>query len=83
MLGLPSRFYVITTAMYQLVSQYPPRFPLAAAMRVSLFAVMFGMVYVYRRLVRAKSFVTITGIAQDGLLWPFARDHRSGVGRVE
>ena len=26
-LGLPSRFYVVTTAMYQLVSQYPPRFP--------------------------------------------------------
>src|SRR5262245_34053520 len=62
-LGLPSRFYVITTAMYQLVSQYPPRFPLAAAMGVSLFAVMFAMVYVYRRLVRAKSFVTITGKA--------------------
>ena len=26
-LGLPTRFYVVTTAMYQLVSQYPPRFP--------------------------------------------------------
>ena len=33
-LGLPSRFYVVTTAMYQLVSQYPPRFPTAAAMGV-------------------------------------------------
>ena len=30
-LGLPSRFYVVTTAMYQLVSQYPARFPTAAA----------------------------------------------------
>src|SRR6267142_2447898 len=37
-LGLPSRFYVVTTAMYQLVSQYPPRFPTAAAMGVSLCA---------------------------------------------
>src|SRR5204862_308220 len=36
-LGLPNRFYVVTTAMYQLVSQYPPRFPTAAAMGVSLF----------------------------------------------
>ena len=26
-LGLPDRFYVVTTAMYQLVSQYPPRIP--------------------------------------------------------
>src|SRR3989475_4339197 len=43
-LGLPNRFYVVTTAMYQLVSQYPPRFPTAAAMGVSLFAVMFAMV---------------------------------------
>jgi iron(III) transport system permease protein len=62
-LGLPSRFYVVTTAMYQLVSQYPPRFPQAAAMGVSLFALMFGMVYVYRRVVRAGSYVTITGKA--------------------
>ena len=50
-LGLPARFYVVTTAMYQLVSQYPPRFPLAAAMGVSLFAVMFLMVWAYRRIV--------------------------------
>src|SRR6186997_1197577 len=47
-LGLPSRFYVVTTAMYQMVSQYPPRFPTAAAMGVSLFAVMFVMVWLYR-----------------------------------
>ena len=53
-LGLPSRFYVVTTAIYQLVSQYPPRFPLAAAMGVSLFAVMFVMVYVYRRIIRGR-----------------------------
>lgn len=62
-LGLPARFYVVTTAMYQLVSQYPPQFPLAAAMGVSLFAVMFLMVWAYRRIVRARSFVTITGKA--------------------
>ncbi len=40
-LGTPARFYVITTAIYHFVSQYPPRIPLAAAMGVSLFAVMF------------------------------------------
>ena len=62
-LGLPSRFYVVTTAMYQLVSQYPPRFPTAAAMGVCLFAVMFVMVYVYRRIVSSRSYVTITGKA--------------------
>src|SRR6185295_4627040 len=62
-LGLPSRFYVVTTAMYQLVSQYPPQFPRAAAMGVSLFAVMFLMVYIYRRVLSWGTFVTITGKA--------------------
>ena len=62
-LGLPSRFYVVTTAMYQLVSQYPPRFPTAAAMGVSLFAVMFAMVWIYRRIVSRGSYATITGKA--------------------
>jgi iron(III) transport system permease protein len=62
-LGLPSRFYVVTTAMYQLVSQYPPRFPTAAAMGVSLFAVMFAMVWIYRRIVKGGTYVTITGKA--------------------
>jgi iron(III) transport system permease protein len=62
-LGLPSRFYVVTTAMYQLVSQYPPRFPTAAAMGVSLFAVMFAMMWAYRRIVGSGSYATITGKA--------------------
>ena len=77
-LGLPSRFYVVTTAMYQLVSQYPPRFPTAAAMGVSLFAVMFVMIWAYRRIVSAGTYVTITGKAfrprvmdVGGLRWPF------------
>ena len=62
-LGLPNRFYVVTTAIYQLVSQYPPRFPQAAAMGVSLFAVMFVMVYIYRRIISRGTYVTITGKA--------------------
>src|SRR3989475_10413014 len=77
-LGLPARFYVVTTAMYQLVSQYPPRFPTAAAMGVSLFAVMFAMVWVYRRIVSGGSYATITGKAfrprvmdVGRLRWPF------------
>src|SRR5215216_6304792 len=62
-LGTPARFYVITTAIYQLVSQYPPRFPLAAAMGVSLFAVMFVMLFIYRRITMSRSYVTISGKA--------------------
>ena len=62
-LGTPNRYYVITTAIYQLIQQYPPRIQISAAMGVSLFAVMFVMLFVYRRVVMAGSYVTITGKA--------------------
>jgi iron(III) transport system permease protein len=62
-LGTPARFYVITTAIYHFISQYPPRIPLAAAMGVSLFAVMFAMLWAYRWLTSRNSFVTVTGKA--------------------
>ena len=62
-LGLPSRYYVVTTAIYQLVQQYPPKIQTAAAMGVSLFAVMFVMLFLYRRIVMTGSYVTITGKA--------------------
>lgn len=62
-LGSPNRFYVITTAIYQLVGQYPPRMPLAAAMGVSLFAIMFGMLWLYRRITAGRSYVTVGGKA--------------------
>lgn len=75
-LGTPNRFYVITTAMYQLVAQYPPRMPLAAAMGVSLFIVMFAMLFVYRRITARGSYVTVSGKAfrprlmrMGGLRW--------------
>ena len=62
-LGTPNRYYVITTAIYQLIQQYPPRIQVAAAMGTSLFAVMFLMIFIYRRIVAAGSYVTITGKA--------------------
>src|SRR5436305_2920093 len=62
-LGLPSRYYVITTAIYQLVQQYPPKIQIAAAMGVCLFAVMCFMLFLYRRIVMTGSYVTITGKA--------------------
>lgn len=62
-LGTPNRYYVITTAIYQLVQQYPPKIQTAAAMGVSLFAVMFVMLFIYRRIVMGGGYVTITGKA--------------------
>lgn len=62
-LGLPNRFYVITTAIYQLVHQYPPKIAVAAAMGVSLTVVMFLMLWAYRRIISRGTYVTITGKA--------------------
>src|SRR5262249_9649699 len=59
-LGLPDRYYVVTTAIYQLTQQYPPKIPLAAAMGTSLFVVMFVTLFIYRRIITAGSYVTIT-----------------------
>jgi len=62
-LGTPARFYVITTAIYHFVSQYPPRIPLAAAMGVSLFVVMVLMLWLYRWITSRNSYVTVSGKA--------------------
>ncbi|HEX2171333.1 MAG TPA: iron ABC transporter permease, partial [Dehalococcoidia bacterium] len=62
-LGLPARFYVVTTAIWRLIIGFPPNFPLAAAMGISLFAVMILFMYLYGRIVRSGSYVTITGKA--------------------
>src|SRR5258708_26204433 len=59
-LGLPNRYYVVTTAIYQLVQQYPPKSPVAAAIGTSLFIVMFLTLFIYRPILTSGSYVTIT-----------------------
>ncbi len=62
-LGMPDRFFVVTTAIWTLILRYPPDYPLAAAMGLSLFAIMAGLMYLYGRIVTAGSYATITGRA--------------------
>jgi iron(III) transport system permease protein len=62
-LGMPERFFVVTTAIWTLVIRFPPDFPLAAAMGISLFGIMLAMMYLYGRIMRATNYVTITGKA--------------------
>ncbi|MGE3539600.1 MAG: ABC transporter permease [Candidatus Tectimicrobiota bacterium] len=62
-LGMPERFFVVTTAIWTLVIRFPPDFPVAAAMGLSLFGVMLTMMYLYRRVTRSATYVTITGKA--------------------
>jgi iron(III) transport system permease protein len=62
-LGIPARFFVVTTAIWQLIGSYPPDYSRAAAMGVSLFAVMFVSMAIYRRIVTKGNYATITGKA--------------------
>jgi iron(III) transport system permease protein len=62
-LGVPGRFYVVTTAIWQATLSYPPEYGRAAAMGLSLFAVMLVMLGLSRLVLRRGSHATITGKA--------------------
>ena len=62
-LGLPGRYVVITTAIWQAVQSFPPDYPRASALGIALFAVMFATLGFYRLIVRRGNFATITGKA--------------------
>src|SRR5690348_12969641 len=62
-LGIPGRFFVITTSIWQATLSFPPDYGRAAAMGFALFAVMFLSLTIYRRIVRRGNYATITGKA--------------------
>jgi iron(III) transport system permease protein len=62
-LGVPGRFFVITTAIWEATLSFPPDYGRASAMGFALFAVMFASLTGYRRIVRRGNYATITGKA--------------------
>jgi iron(III) transport system permease protein len=62
-LGLPGRYVVITTAIWEAVQSFPPDYPRASALGIALSAVMFATLSLYRFMVRRGNFATITGKA--------------------
>jgi len=62
-LGIPGRFFVITTAIWEATLSYPPDYARASAMGISLFAVMFATLSFYRWVTRRGLYATITGKA--------------------
>src|SRR5215470_10629471 len=62
-LGLPARYVVITTAIWQATQSFPPDYPRASALGIALFAVMFATLSLYRVAIRRGHFTTITGKA--------------------
>jgi iron(III) transport system permease protein len=62
-LGVPGRIYVVTTAIWTATASFPPDYGRAAAMGISLFAVMLVSLTIYRMIVTRGSYATITGKA--------------------
>src|SRR6185436_13531047 len=62
-LGIPGRFYVVTTAIWQATLSFPPDYGRAAAMGLSLFGVMLITLTLARFVLRKGTYTTITGKA--------------------
>lgn len=62
-LGIPGRFYVVTTAIWQAALSWPPDYGRAAAMGLSLFLAMVVTLGAARLIMRHGSYATITGKA--------------------
>ena len=62
-LGIPGRFYVVTTAIWEATFSYPPDYGRAAALGLSLFMAMLAMLGLSRLILRRGSYATITGKA--------------------
>jgi iron(III) transport system permease protein len=62
-LGVPGRFFVITTAIWEATLSFPADYGRASAMGFALFAVMLASLTLYRWVIRRGNYATITGKA--------------------
>ena len=62
-LGIPGRFFVVTTAIWEATLSYPPDYGRAAAMGLSLFGAMLVTLGAAKLIMRKGSYATITGKA--------------------
>jgi iron(III) transport system permease protein len=60
-LGIPGRFFVVTTAIWEATLSFPPDYGRAAAMGLSLFGAMLITLGCARLIMRHGSYTTITG----------------------
>lgn len=59
-LGLPARIYTLPTRIYALFV-YPPKYELASALAVLLIGLTVGALYLQRRFLESRSYVTMGG----------------------
>ncbi len=76
---IPARTHVMTTQLYLFFAQFPPRIEVAAAYAMPLLLVTVFLLYVQRRIIGRRRFVTVTGKGGVKRLmklgrwrWPFA-----------
>lgn len=62
-LGIPGRFYVVTTAIWEATLSYPPDYGRAAALGLSLFAVMLVTLSISKLILRGGNYATVSGKA--------------------
>jgi iron(III) transport system permease protein len=62
-LGIPGRYYVVTTAIWESTQEFPPNYGRAAALGLSLFIAMTVTLSIARLIMRKGSYATITGKA--------------------
>src|ERR1700761_1682538 len=62
-LGIPGRFYVVTTQIWESTLSFPPDYGRAAALGLSLFVAMTVTLSIARLIMRKGSYATITGKA--------------------
>jgi iron(III) transport system permease protein len=62
-LGIPGRFYVVTTEIWEATLSFPPDYGRAAAMGLSLFGVMLITLTIARFVLKHGTYTTITGKA--------------------
>jgi len=62
-LGIPGRFYVVTTAIWEATLSFPPDYGRAAALGLSLFGVMLITLTISKLILRGGNYATISGKA--------------------
>ncbi|HVZ09519.1 ABC transporter permease [Rhodopila sp.] len=62
-LGIPGRYYVVTTAIWESTQSFPPEYGRAAALGLSLFVAMVVTLTISKLIMRRGAYATITGKA--------------------
>ncbi len=61
LLGRPGRVHTLATRIYQATQDYPPDYSMAAALSLVLFILTMLLLLVERRIIRRRTFTTVTG----------------------